>query len=332
MSSFELELFAFCSRFLFFLHAPCCIALFYRWLHAHYSGFFFALAVAAWCTRSTKTAPRKWSQNNMMAPWRSAVSLGSTRFNISFLREECKLLTSVPQKIVFISFWEAWTLIEMEKKNWEYTCRFQSNLYILHSRYCLSNVPHSDNSSTLGSKWWFAWGVDHFYISVLYFDKGHTVITKRNKAPRYMETVHWVATWIIRCLCCASESSMLHTKGEKVNVRAVEKGILMASFDSWQDSGLTPTLPLMGGRDPGGTFVQALRLWLFREKWNYESNLAKQCECVCVCVVCKYCKMGREGVMGTTFIHIHLVSCHEHRQHKGRIEGLLWRGIMVMGT
>lgn len=128
-----------------------------------------------------------------------------------------------------------------------------------------------------------------------------------------------------RAPCCIQ-------KGEKVNVRAVEKGILMASFDSWQDSGLTPTLPLMGGRDPGGTFVQALRLWLFREKWNYESNLAKQCECVCVCVVCKYCKMGREGVMGTTFIHIHLVSCHEHRQHKGRIEGLLWRGIMVMGT
>lgn len=65
-----------------------------------------------------------------------------------------------------------------------------------------------------------------------------------------------------------------------------EKGILMASFDSWQNSGLTPNLPLMGGRDPGGTFVQALRLWHFREKWNYESNLAKQCVCaLCVSVV-----------------------------------------------
>lgn len=53
---------------------------------------------------------------------------------------------------------------------------------------------------------------------------------------------------------------MLHTKKE-VNVRAVEKRILMASFDSCQDSGLTPTLPLMGGRDPRSTFVQALRLW-----------------------------------------------------------------------
>lgn len=64
---------------------------------------------------------------------------------------------------------------------------------------------------------------------------------------------------------CAGESSMLHTKKE-ANVRAGEKGILMASFDSCQDSGLTPTLPLMGGRDPGSTFVQALRLWHFREK------------------------------------------------------------------
>ncbi len=85
----------------------------------------------------------------------------------------------------------------------------------------------------------------------------------------------------------------------KVNVRQWEKGILMASFDSWQDSGLTPNLPLMGGRVPGGTFVQALRLWHFREKWNYESNLAKQC--VCVCVVCKCCKMGNAGAWGLLF-------------------------------
>lgn len=56
----------------------------------------------------------------------SLVSLGSTQFNVSFLRGECKLLMSIPQKIMFISFWEAWTLIEMERKNWEYTCSFRS--------------------------------------------------------------------------------------------------------------------------------------------------------------------------------------------------------------
>lgn len=52
---------------------------------------------------------------------------------------------------------------------------------------------------------------------------------------------------------------------------------------------------------------------------------SSECVCMCVCV-------WESGGTGPTFILIHLVSCHEHRQHKGRIEEPLWRGIMVMGT
>lgn len=58
----------------------------------------------------------------------------------------------------------------------------------------------------------------------------------------------------------------------------------MTLFNSWQDSGPTPAPLLMGGTDTGGTFVQALRLWHFREQWNYESNLAEQRVC-CVQVL-----------------------------------------------
>lgn len=63
-----------------------------------------------------------------------------------------------------------------------------------------------------------------------------------------------------------------------------KKRILMTLFNSWQHSGPTPAPLLMGGTDAGGAFVQARRLWHFREKWNYESNLAEQRVC-CVQVL-----------------------------------------------
>ena len=126
------------------------------------------------------------------------------------------------------------------------------------------------------------------------------------------------------------QTRALCSSQKNLECRGNGKGILMASFNSWQDSGMTLTLPLMGGGDPGGTFVQALTLWHFREKWNYESNLVKPR--VCVWVACECCKMGSARGTGTTFIHIHLVSCHEHRQHKRLTEDPLWWGIMVMVT
>lgn len=112
------------------------------------------------------------------------------------------------------------------------------------------------------------------------YEKGYTIIIKKNRGNWYLEPVHWVAARAMVHLLCAGKSSMQRIKRE-VTVGAEEKGILMASFDSWQDSGLTPSLPLMGGRDPGGTFVQAIGLWHFREKWNYESNLGEHSVCVC---------------------------------------------------
>lgn len=106
-----------------------------------------------------------------------------------------------------------------------------------------------------------------------------------------------------------------------------KKGILMASFDSWQDSGLTPTLSLMGGRDLRGSCTRG-KSKTMRVIWQ-----SRERACVRVHALSLLSVVRRGGWgMGTTFIHIHLVSCHEHRQHKGRIEDQLWQGIMVMGT
>lgn len=100
----------------------------------------------------------------------------------------------------------------------------------------------------------------------------------------------------------------------------------MASFDSWQDSGLTPTLSLMGGRDLRGSCTRG-KSKTMRVIWQSRERACVRVHALSLSVV----RRGGWG-MGPTFIHIHLVSCHEHRQHKGRIEDPLWQGIMVMGT
>lgn len=118
--------------------------------------------------------------------------------------------------------------------------------------------------------------------------------------------------------CCTQRKTWMSEKGKK--------GILMASFDSWQDSGLTPAPPLIGCWDPGAPLFRRLGSGTLAKSETMRVIWQSG-----VCVVCKCCKTEGGGT-GTTFIHIHLVFCHEQRQHKGLIEGPFWRGIMVMGT
>lgn len=145
-----------------------------------------------------------------MGPWRSAVSLGSTPFNIrKFLQRGVQAfnVSSPENHLHFI----------LESLNLDWDGKEKLRVYMqvlvepLHSPFSLLPLKCPTFWQLVYSwfkKWWFAWGMDHFYISMLYFDKSqllqretrHTSIRKQSIELRHELYVAFAVQ--ARALCC----------------------------------------------------------------------------------------------------------------------------------